>query len=258
MQIHTLLGDRASALHVYQSCASILHRELGVEPAPATKQLHDQLRQQARIAEEPRVTPYALQRPRMAGRHAEWQRLLETWRAIQEGPARCVIIWGEAGIGKTRLAEELIDWVRHHGHAWASSRSYAAQGTLVYAPVTEWLRAPAIQPALEAIDDLWRVEIARLLPEVLSHRPDLPLPVPLQETWQQQRFFESILHALQAVPGPLLLHLDDMQWSGQETLHFVHFLLHNRRKSPLLLVGAIRSEDAACCVRSPRPATRPS
>ena len=87
-----------------------------------------------------------------------------------------MLIWGEAGIGKTRLAEELLDWVKRQGLTAASSRSYAVEGALTYAPIAEWLRTPAIRPTLETIDDLWRVELARLLPELLADRPDLPQP----------------------------------------------------------------------------------
>ena len=82
------------------------------------------------------------------------------------------------------------------------------------------------------------------MPELLADRPDLPQPGPMTETWQQQRFFQSIVHALKAAPTPLLLHLDDLQWSDAETLTLLQFLLHGARSHPLLLVGGIRTEDA--------------
>ncbi|HRW09104.1 MAG TPA: BTAD domain-containing putative transcriptional regulator [Caldilineaceae bacterium] len=243
MQIHSLLGDRVAALRVYHACVSMLEKELGVEPSPATSRLHAQLVQRSPTTDKA-TAPAVNQRPRLIGRHAEWQQLQQIWRTVQTGNAHAVIIWGEAGIGKTRLAEELLDWVQRLGHVAASSRSYAAQGALSYAPITEWLRAPTVQPALSAIDDLYRVEVARLLPELLTDRPDLPAPGPLTETWQQQRFLQSIAHALAAVAGPLLLHLDDMQWSDQETLVLLQFLLHSSRREPLLILGTVRTEDA--------------
>lgn len=93
------------------------------------------------------------------------------WRRVRNGAARCVLLWGEAGIGRTRLAEEMIDRVQYQGHAWASSRSYALEGALAYAPIAEWLRSPPVRPALDAIDDLWRVELSRLLPQLLVIGP---------------------------------------------------------------------------------------
>ncbi len=242
MQVHTALGDRAAALRVYHACASTLQNELGVEPSPATERLHAQLlRRQERLPAGD--VPQVVHRERLIGRKTEWQLLKRAWHDAQQGNARCVLIWGAAGIGKTRLAEELIDAVQRQGQAWASSRSYAIEGALTFAPLTEWLRAPDIRPALEDVDDLWRVELARLLPELLAERPDLPPPGAMSETWQQQRFFQSLVHAFRATPGPLLLHLDDLQWSDAEMLTFLQFLLHGARAHPLLLVGGIRTED---------------
>jgi DNA-binding SARP family transcriptional activator/tetratricopeptide (TPR) repeat protein len=243
MQVLALQGDRAAAVHVYHDCASILNNELGIEPAPATQELYAQLlHRNFEIAESSQV-PQPIQRQRLVGRHPQWQQLQQAWREAQEGHAKCVVIWGEAGIGKTRLAEELVTWVRRQGHAWASSRSYASRGALAYAPIAEWLRSRSIESALASLDDLLLVELSRLLPDLLADRPDLPAPGPLTETWQQQRFFQGIVRALQAVPGPLLLHLDDMQWSDRETLTLLLFLLHVARHDPLLVVTTIRVEE---------------
>ncbi len=246
MRIYAALGDRAAALRVYHTCASTLQQELGVEPSPATEALRTRLldlEAQATLPDAPDM-PQAVQRQRLIGRHDECRQLQNAWRHVQHGAAKCILIWGEAGIGKTRLAEELLDWAQHQSQTTASSRSYAVEGALTYAPIAEWLRAPTIRPALEHVDDLWWVEIARLLPELLADRPDLPQPGPMTETWQQQRFFQSIVHALKAAPAPLLLHLDDLQWSDEETLTLLQFLLHGARAHPLLFVGGIRSEDA--------------
>lgn len=243
MLAHAAAGDRASALRAYHTCATTLEQELGVSPSAATEEIHHRVVRSRGVAQKPRA-PQAVSRQRMVGRRSEWQELLEAWRTAQQGSAQCVLLWGEAGMGKTRLAEELISWARHQGFAHASSRCYAIQGALTYAPVAEWLRAPEIRPTLDEIEELWRVDLGRLLPELSAERPDLPQPGPMTETWQQQRFYQSIVHALQAAPAPLLLHMDDLQWSDAETLTLLHFLLHSGRNHPLLLVGGIRSEDA--------------
>ncbi len=243
MQIYAALGNRATALRVYHTCASTLQHELGVEPSPSTEDLRSQLlrlEQQGITSDAPRN----VNRQRLIGRHDEWRQLQDGWRHAQAGQALCILIRGEAGIGKTRLAEELIDWVQRQGLAWTSSRAYAVEGALTYAPIAEWLRSLSIRTTLKKIDDLWRVELARLLPELLADRPDLPPPGPMTEAWQQQRFFQSVVHSLQMAPTPLLLHLDDMQWCDAETLTLLQFLLHGARNHPLLLVGGIRTEDA--------------
>ncbi len=244
MQAYAAQGNRAAALRTYHACATLLRRELGVDPAPAMQAMHARLLQHEAPGALGGETLQAAGRPLLVGRHTEWQQLRQAWRRATQGEAHCVAVWGEAGIGKTRLAEEIVDWVKRQGHAAASSRSYAAKGALSYAPITDWLRTPRLRQAVEAVDDLWRVELARLLPGLLAERPDLPQPGPLAEAWQQQRFFQGIVQAVQVVDGPLLLHLDDMQWSDPETLMLLHYLLHGARDCPLLIVGGIRTEEA--------------
>ena len=56
-----------------------------------------------------------------------------------------MILSGEAGIGKTRLAEELLSWVNRQGVITASALCYEASGALAYAPVTAWLQADGVQ-----------------------------------------------------------------------------------------------------------------
>ncbi|MGC9333810.1 MAG: ATP-binding protein, partial [Anaerolineae bacterium] len=78
----------------------------------------------------------------LVGRQREWAQMLQAWRAVAagEGP-HMVMLCGEAGIGKTRLAEDLVQWAVRQGIACASARCYAAEGELAYAPVIAWLRA---------------------------------------------------------------------------------------------------------------------
>ena len=115
MQTYAALGDRGAALRVYHTCASTLQQELGVEPSPATEALRTRLldlEAQATVPDGPDV-PQAVQRQRLIGRHDEWRQLQDVWHHVQQGAAKCILLWGEAGIGKTRLAEELIDWAQH-------------------------------------------------------------------------------------------------------------------------------------------------
>ncbi len=107
----------------------------------------------------------------LVGREEEWAELQTAWRRSARGP-RFALLLGEAGIGKTRLVEEMLHWAERQGIACAYARCYAAEGELAYAPVMALLRA---RP-LPALDDVWLSEVARLLPELLAERPDLPPP----------------------------------------------------------------------------------
>ncbi len=160
-----------------------------------------------------------------------------------ESGAYMVCIGGEAGIGKTRLAEELLIEVQRQGHVTARARAYALEGRLAYAPLAEWLRTPPLQARLAIVDKVWLSELARLLPELLIAHPDLSAPEPLTERWQQKRLFEALRHAFTAETRPLLLLLDDLQWCDAETLAFLQYLVETATQAPLLVVGTVRSDE---------------
>src|SRR5262249_38920259 len=114
-------------------------------------------------------------------------------------------------------------WAGRQGIVIASARCYAAEGGLVYAPVTTWLRTEAIRATIPVFADVWLTDVARLLPELLAERPDLQHPGPLTEAWQRQRLFESLARATLGDRRPRLLLLDDLQWCDAETLACLHY-----------------------------------
>jgi DNA-binding SARP family transcriptional activator len=218
MRLHARAGDRASALRVYHTCASILQRELDVEPNQETQDAY------ARIVntDVPRVLRAQTAPPlrtgsSLVGRQPEWQELLSIWRQVVGGETHFVLIAGEAGIGKTRLAEELYDTVSQQHVIAAKTRSYAAEGALAYAPVIEWLRTEGFRSSLDRLDAVWLTEVARLLPELLVARSDLAPPAPLSERWQRQRLFEALARAVLVEGQPTLLLIDDLQWCDPPT-----------------------------------------
>lgn len=82
--------------------------------------------------------------------------------------------------------------------------------------------------------------MARLLPEVMPQRPDVPRPGPLSEVWQRQRLFEALSRAVLALRQPPLLVMDDLQWCDRDTSEWLHFLLRYDRQARFLMVGAYR------------------
>ena len=273
MQLHLALGDRANALRVYHTCATILRHELGVDPGSTTQAVYQQVLMRNADLPGPASYPQTATGAIFVGRQTEWKVLLDSWRAAEAGRAQLVLISGEAGMGKTRLAEELLAWAERQDVETAVARCYATGDSLVaYAPVAEWLRSAALRARTRALDDVWIREVARLLPDLLSDRPELPAPGPMTESWQRQRFFQALAQVVlrtpmidfderspgrdglltgTSLPGqeragsaqPLLLFLDDVQWCDQKTLDWLQYLLQAAGSVPLLVLGTVRIEE---------------
>jgi DNA-binding SARP family transcriptional activator/Tfp pilus assembly protein PilF len=233
MQLYALSGDRAGALRTYHACVTALRRELQVEPSPATREMYQRvLDLDLSLAQLPMAVP------KLEGRNREWVQLEAAWHDAAAGQPQWVLLTGEEGIGKTRLVEEFLHWAARQGIATASTRCYAAESSLAFAPVAAWLRARS----LPRLDRLWLSEIARLLPELLVKHPDLPAPGPLTEPWQRHRFFEALVRAVLAIQ-PVLLLIDDLQWCDRDTLEWLQYLMRFDSKARLLLLGTLCPED---------------
>jgi DNA-binding SARP family transcriptional activator len=241
MRLLALSGNRAAALHVYHTCVTTLRRELDVEPDEETRELYEGLMRDPDAARVPVAARGALP---LVGRSAEWAQLQEAWRTAAGGSARLVLLAGEAGIGKTRLADELYDWVVRLGGFAARARCGPADTRVAYAPIAAWLKSDAIRRSLSTLDDVWLGELARLLPELLAARPAIPQPRPMTEGWQRRGFFEALARGVRASSGPLLLLLDDLHWCDPDTLDWLGYLLQSEFGSRLCLVGTIRTEEA--------------
>jgi DNA-binding SARP family transcriptional activator len=231
-------GRRWEAVEAYERLRDALDDAYAAETEPETKALYRRLLTGVQKPPGPSMQP-------LVGRQQEWKRLLSAWQRASRGESHLFLISGEAGIGKTRLAEELLAWADQQGIATARTRSYGAEGSLALAPVTEWLRSGAIRQSLSRLADIWLTETARLLPELLAELADLPRPEPITEFGQRQRFFEALARAVLGAPQPLLLLIDDLQWCDHETLQWLHFVLRFDPKKRLLVVGTARIEELA-------------
>jgi DNA-binding SARP family transcriptional activator len=240
IRLHDLNRDLPAARRVYQNAADTLQRELGVEPGRLLQQAYERAMRPHEIhLSERRAAPLTL-----VGRKLEWQQLQAAWQHATSEKAQFTLITGEAGIGKSRLAEEFYTWASKHGFMTARARSYAAEGRLSLAPVIEWLRSSTLRPFLNTLDKVWLTEVARLLPELFSEYKDLAHPAPIGEYGQRQHFFEGLARAILAAPLPTLLWIDDLQWCDPETLEWLHFLLRFKPHSPLMVLGTARSEES--------------
>lgn len=243
MRLHSLSDNRGQAIRVYHACAEVLRRELGVDPSPAIRAYYEQLIQ---TPFEP--SPAASVHPLIA-RHQEWEQLIKGWRNLSHnrpGP-RTILISGEAGIGKTHLAQSLIEWVQRQGYPAATAACYESGGDLAYAPVAAWLSVLYDQDhrVFDKLSPIWRLELARLLPELRLRDAGLEMPGSLSEKWQLLHFYEALLHGFTSLRSPLLLFLDDIHWCDRDTLAWLAYLQMKPAGEKVVLVATARNEVMA-------------
>ncbi|HET9255184.1 MAG TPA: AAA family ATPase, partial [Pseudonocardiaceae bacterium] len=246
MRLHAARGERARAVGVYHVCAATLDRELGVAPSAATRAVYQGL-----LPREPAgpIGPGGGRvDPPLVGRAPQWARLAAAWRATDAGQARFVLVSGEPGVGKTRLAEDFRAWCARRGAVTAHARCYPAEGPLPYSPVVSWLRCEPLRSRLSRLDDRRLggprlAEIARLLPELLVEMPELEPPAPLPESEQRHRLFDAVSAALLPAAGPTLLVLDDLQHGDRETCQLLHYLLRVAPHTRVVIMATARREE---------------
>ncbi len=99
------------------------------------------------------------------GRDREFQQVLEFWNGvIEDRPPRLLVLTGDAGVGKSRLISELAHKARADGAVVATTRCFGMAGRLALKPAADWLRHPRIQRSLATLDEIWRLEVDRLIP----------------------------------------------------------------------------------------------
>jgi predicted ATPase len=179
----------------------------------------------------------------MVGRRKEWEQLVECWRRTARGGTRLVLIQGEPGIGKSRLAEELYEWCSHQEGGMARARCYAAYGRLAYAPIAGWLRSEPLSAACSQLAPAQLAELARVLPEILAQHPSIQRPHPLTESWERRHFYAALNAAFGKARGPLLLLIDDLQWCDADSFEWLHSLLRSDSAPRILIVGTVRAEE---------------
>jgi len=179
----------------------------------------------------------------LIGRDAEWARLADAWERAGQGKTHCVLLAGEAGIGKTRLAEDFAAWATRQEIVTLVARGYANMQTSAFAPIVEWLRHDAVRQNFKTLERATLAEISRVAPSLRAEFPDLPEPQPITEAWQRTRLFDALARALLGNHSPRVLFLDDAQWCDAETLEWVQFVAHFDSTAPVLILACARREE---------------
>jgi DNA-binding SARP family transcriptional activator len=241
MEAHLTLGDKTAALRSYHRYAEVLERDLEATPGEAIRAMYQRLRALDRDEVQGRdLAPLA--ESTFVGRDLEWNQLKVAWNTALGGGAHLVLVTGEPGIGKSRLALEFGRRVRAEGHVVASARAYEAAGRLPWGPVIDLLRSDALRGHIRTLDTVWRAELARLLPELLdASRPSGPSHS--ADPAQRHRLFDAVSRAILVGDRPRLLIIDDLQWCDTETIELIGFVIRPGQATPVLIVGTVRAEE---------------
>ena len=242
MRVAALVGDRTAGLRAYHACVSALRDELGVEPSRETLNAYQRLVTLDVSHVPARSGPDVPVQPGLVGRDSEWTALVDGWNRAVNAGLTLALIQGDAGIGKSRLIEEYSRWARAQAATVLTARSWAAEGSLAYAPVTAWLRSAPLRPLLDGLEGVWLSEISRLLPELIADHPGLAGPAPMIETWQRQRLFEALARAVASARAQPLLVLDDANWADTDTLEWLHFMLRSAAVTGFVILTARSGE----------------
>jgi tetratricopeptide (TPR) repeat protein/KaiC/GvpD/RAD55 family RecA-like ATPase len=171
-------------------------------------------------------------------------------RAIQ-GEGGLVLLHGEAGIGKTRLARELRAYAQLHGMRVLYGRCpalFRMDGVPPYILWKEVIKDYLETCTLEQLDRVigfYPAEVAKLVPELSQRLRTIPQSFQISPEQEQNRLFEAVSQFITNISKetPLLVVLDDLQWTDPSSLLLLHYLARGVQKTSLLLLGAYRSTD---------------
>lgn len=267
MSIYARSGNRQLALRQYQDCVRVLQEEIGAPPLDETVELNERIvageledyatgksadahRPVPALAAHPAHPVVAAELPLIA-RDEQLTEMRAWYEGVQAAP-RALIVAGEQGIGKTRLATDFARELAATGARLVTSRCYPDEATYAYRPWIDALRAglelPKVERRLAQLPELWLGEAARLMPELAERFPGLEQPPSAGGATGQDRFLESlaqVISAMLAGPRPGVVLLDDLHWADEASMDFLTYLLRHATQQPMLVVAGWRTEGLA-------------
>ena len=248
-------GRQAEALEVYRNARRALVDELGIEPARELQEL-----EVAILAQDPALSlrergraPAQAQRQASSegfvGREAEMTELLSLLDGARSGSGAMVLIGGEPGMGKSRLAEELAARAQDGGDRVLVGRCWEAGGAPPYWPWVQALRSYVRDSDPEALRSqvgAAGAELATIVPELRELLHDLPPAPQVESEGARFRLFESVARFLEraAAAEPLALFFDDLHAADAPSLLLLRFVAGELAGSRILIVGCYRDTEA--------------
>ena len=185
---------------------------------------------------------------RFIGRREELDQLKEALESTLSGRGSLVMLVGEPGIGKTRLAEEFSVYASLRGAQVLTGRCYEGEVALPYRPFVDAFRQYMRErPDRELRHELGEgaPEVAKLVSEVRQRFPEIPEAPPLEAEAERLRLFESISAFVRnaAAANPLVLFLDDIHWADKPSLLLMRYLARSVAGQRVLILAAYRDVE---------------
>ena len=185
------------------------------------------------------------------GRERELARMGEVWTRAAAGRRQLLLLAGEPGIGKTRLASEFATSRAESGATVLVGRC-DEEALVAYQPFVEalsWYARVCPEPELRA--QLAAVggggELGPLLPELLRRVSNLPTPPAMNPEGQRYRLFETVaeLLAQASATRPMILVCDDLHWADKPTLLMLRHIMRASGAGSICIIGTYRENELA-------------
>lgn len=280
MSLYAWSGQRQAALRQYAECARLLERELGTTPQPATTQLYQTIKNnslpplpertiqfhtpmfgfeknaQPQLSDQghPHLEApdssltmlHRIVRGNLIGRENELDLLSDLWNKTLDGEGQSLLVSGEAGVGKTRLVQELVS-VAEKSSAIVLIGQCDAIESVPFGPI-----AQVIRTALDRTDRGIANTPAYILSDLLALAPQLrpryayiPRNPTLDPLFERQRLIDNFTFWVEifAQNQPILLLIEDIHWADSETIALLRHLAIQLKKSQLMLVLTYREKE---------------
>ena len=277
-------GDSAGALLTYERCRTLLSDELGADPSPLTQQLHQRIlngeveprqvhtssgggiaaainveNSLAEASFQPIVLPQRTLLPVLdsdysrifVGRETELSLVEERLQQLLGGRGALLLLEGEAGVGKTRLAYQVLGQAGQRGATVISATCQVLERDLPFAPLADSLGRylyglPDV--VVRSLPAASLGQLMQIIPSLQDRLGSINVPAPdLGGTAEENRlrlidaivaFFVSL-----ANQRPLAVFFDDLHWADPDTLSVLSRLAQRLGDAPLFLMVSYRSED---------------
>src|SRR5947209_20213986 len=186
--------------------------------------------------------------PILIGRTAELAAFHLLIDQVKSGRGQVALLSGEAGVGKSRLVAEAKTYATAQGFLLLQGQCFPTDRSCPYAPLLDLLRSHLATPSREQADTEMGSLASALSPLLLDLLPlpsDLPSLPPLDSEHEKRRLFAALAHLfLRATTNqPALLIVEDLHWSDETSLDFLHYLARRCTASPLLVLLTYRSDE---------------